>query len=355
MAIITYPLDGIDYNASNAETYLCTRVSGVFSADGQFQARVYGNRQVEISSGLAWIQNTTFKGKSVCNTSSVIIDVPLADGSLPRKDRIVLRFDKAENRSKIILIEGEPSGSARAPEIKRTEQIYDLGLCVVDVPPSSLTVLQQHITSTLLDESVCGLMRDGVTGIPTAQLQEQVYALIEDLKKAIDGALDGSEYLLKSLYKGSAEGVVKQADKTTNALTLQTNGANAQTFDGSSAKTFNVTPSSIGAFSKTDIIPVANGGTGASNGRKGLKNLGLLRKSYVITTNKMGYFSLSTPDFGQELVGLVGTIYNTNGYIRWEEPTARGANGQVLNFDKSPIPNKAVRIHVIMSALTDWN
>lgn len=355
MAIITYPLDGIDYSAADAETYLCTRVSGVFSADGQFQARVYGNRQVEISSGLAWIQNTTFKGKSVCNTSPVIIDVPLADGSLPRKDRIVLRFDKAENRSKIILIEGEPSSAAKPPAVQRTEQVYDLGLCVVDVPPSSLTVLQQHITSTLLDESVCGLMRDGVTGIPTAQLQEQVYALIEDLKKAIDGALDGSEYLLKSLYKGSADGVVKQADKTTNALTLQLNGTEAAVFDGSSKKTVNVTPSGIGAFAKTDIIPIANGGTGANNSKEGLKKLGLLRKAYVVTTNEMGYFSLSTADFGQSLVGLVGTLYNTNGYIRWEEPTSRGSNGQILDFNKNPISNRAVRIHVIMSALTDWS
>lgn len=189
MAIITYPLDGIDYSAADAETYLCTRTSGVFSAENNFRARVAGNRQVEISNGLAWVQNTTFKGKSICVTAPVTVDIPLADGSLPRKDRIVLRFDKAENRSKIILIEGEPSSSARAPEIQRTEQIYDLGLCIVDVPPSSLTVSAEHITSTLLDESVCGLMRDGVTQIPTSQLQEQVVALLADLRKAFEAQL----------------------------------------------------------------------------------------------------------------------------------------------------------------------
>lgn len=189
MAIITYPLDGIDYSAADAETYLCTRTSGVFSSENNFRARVAGSRQVEISNGLGWVQNTTFKGKSICVTAPVTVDIPLADGNLPRKDRIVLRFDKAENRSKIILIEGEPSSSARAPEIQRTEQIYDLGLCIVDVPPSSLTVSAEHITSTLLDESVCGLMRDGVTGIPTAQLQEQVVALLADLRKAFEAQL----------------------------------------------------------------------------------------------------------------------------------------------------------------------
>ena len=29
MSIITYPLDGPTYSASDAETYLCTRTSGV--------------------------------------------------------------------------------------------------------------------------------------------------------------------------------------------------------------------------------------------------------------------------------------------------------------------------------------
>lgn len=354
MAIITYPLDGIDYSAADAETYLCTRTSGVFSAENNFRARVSGSRQVEISAGLAWIQNSEFKGKSVCVTAPVTIDVPLADGSLPRKDRIVLRFDKAENLSKIILLQGEASSAAKPPAVQRTEQVYDLGLCVVDVPPSSLTVLQQHITSTLLDESVCGLMRDGVTGIPTAQLQEQVYALIEDLKKAIDGALDGSEYLLKSLYKGSAEGVVKQADKTTNALTLQMNGSNAQTFDGSAAKTFNVTPSSIGAFAKSDIIPVEKGGTGVTRVLDIYTVLKMVPITVVRTTNALGQFRFTTEWWeGQNILYVVATLSgNVGTSVKMENPEN---NAFVFTcFDgESRLKNTPVRLNFIFGI--DWN
>lgn len=115
------------------------------------------------------------------------------------------------------------------------------------------------------------------------------------------------------------------------------------------------TASSIGAFAKTDIIPIANGGTGANNSKEGLKKLGLLRKAYVVSTNEAGYFSLSTADFGQSLVGLVGTLYGMDGYIRWSEPAQRGANGMVCKNDGTPVSNRAVRIHVIMSALTDWS
>lgn len=200
MAIVTYPLNGIDYDAENAETYLCTRTSGVYSADGNFQASVTGDRQVSISAGLAWIQNTQFAGKSVCNTKPVAIEIPMADGTRPRIDRIVLKFDKASNRSEIVLKQGLPSSAPAAPSVERTELIYELGLCTVYVKAGSTIVDVGDITSTLLDESVCGLMRDGVTGIPTAQLQEQVNALIDDLREVIAGVEAGTEMMLKAVY-----------------------------------------------------------------------------------------------------------------------------------------------------------
>lgn len=193
MAIVTYPLNGIDYDASNAETYLCTRTSGVFSADGNFQARVTGERRVSISEGLAWIQNKQFAGKSVCNTELVAVEIPLADGTRPRIDRVVLRFDKAANASSIVLKQGTPSSTPAAPAVERTELVYELGLCTVYVPASSTIVSAGDVTSTLLDETVCGLMRDGVTGIPTAQLQEQVEALLSDLRKAFESQLSDQE------------------------------------------------------------------------------------------------------------------------------------------------------------------
>lgn len=193
MAIVTYPLNGIDYDAENAETYLCTRISGVYSADGNFQASVTGDRQVSISSGLAWIQNTEFAGKSVCNTESVAVEIPIADGTRPRLDRIVLRFDKAANASSIVLKQGTPSSAPIAPAVERTELVYELGLCTVQVPAASTIVNAGNVTSTLLDESVCGLMRDGVTGIPTEQLQEQVTTLLADLRVAFENQLDLQE------------------------------------------------------------------------------------------------------------------------------------------------------------------
>ncbi|MCD8208138.1 MAG: hypothetical protein LUD72_09410 [Bacteroidales bacterium] len=183
MSVITYPLNGIDYDAENAEIYLCTRISGVYSADDQFQVSVTGDREVTVSPGIAWIRNTEYHGKAVYSDSPVAINVPVADGGLPRIDRIVLRFSKGANSSSIELKEGAPASSPVPPEVSRTELVYELGLCTINVGASSVVVSDADIESTLLDEEVCGLMRDGVTGIPTQDLYDNFYAFWEEIRK----------------------------------------------------------------------------------------------------------------------------------------------------------------------------
>ena len=69
MAIITYPLNDVDYTAEDAETYLCTRTSGVYAAES-FPATVTEARKITIGTGMAWINNGTFKGKSVVSTEN---------------------------------------------------------------------------------------------------------------------------------------------------------------------------------------------------------------------------------------------------------------------------------------------
>lgn len=126
---------------------------------------------------MAWINNGTFKGKSVVSTENVSVAIPIADGALPRIDRIVLRFTKSTNESTFEVKTGTPASSPVAPTLTRSELLYELGLYTVSVPAGSLTVSAADVTNTMLDESVCGLMRDGVTGLPTGTLQSNMKLL----------------------------------------------------------------------------------------------------------------------------------------------------------------------------------
>ena len=71
MAIITYPLNNIEYTAEDAELYLATRTSGVFAGD-DFSITVPGDgNTVTIGEGIGWIRNSKFSGKVVANKAEI--------------------------------------------------------------------------------------------------------------------------------------------------------------------------------------------------------------------------------------------------------------------------------------------
>lgn len=229
MAIITYPLNDVDYTAEDAETYLCTRTSGVYAAES-FPATVTEARKITIGPGMAWINNGTFKGKSVVSTENVSVAIPIADGALPRIDRIVLRFTKSTNESTFEVKTGTPASNPVAPTLTRSELLYELGLYTVSVPAGSLTVSAADVTNTMLDESVCGLMRDGVTGLPTGTLQKQYEALIKSMADEIAAIKAGSATMLKDVYDPAGLGTsatvqVYSCAKTGNTFALTGSGA----------------------------------------------------------------------------------------------------------------------------------
>ena len=198
MAIVTYPLNGITYNAEDAETYLSTRISGIYAADDCFDLSITADRTVTIGPGLAWVRNSRFAGKSICNREALALAIQMADSSKPRTDRIVLRYDKAENKSELAVKSGTPGSAAAAPDVVQTELVYELGLYTVSVAAGSTVIKTADVTDTRLNEQVCGLMRDGVTGLPTAQIARQADALLDAIKAEYRGVKDGSGYVLTS-------------------------------------------------------------------------------------------------------------------------------------------------------------
>lgn len=192
MAILTYPLNGVGYNAADAETYLCTRTSGVYSAENNFSLNISGNMQVSIGKGIAWINNEEFAGKVVANREEVLLSIPAADSVLNRKDRVVIQFSKSANATSIVLKKGTPASNAVAPSITQTASVFELGLYIINVPAKTAVITAGNVTNTMMDENVCGLMRDSVTGIPTATLYAQAENLIERIETALAAAISGS-------------------------------------------------------------------------------------------------------------------------------------------------------------------
>ena len=203
MSIITYPLDGVTYSAEDVATYLCTRTSGVYAKDSNFAVSITGTRQITIAPGLAWINYDDFKGVSVCSREDTVLTVPDADNTLNRVDRVVLQFDTSSNLTAIRLKTGTPAVAAQPPDILQNHNQYELGLCTISVPAGSAAVTSADITDTRTDEAVCGLMRDGVTGIPTEQLVAQWQAAQAAQMAQGTEKLDRLEQSIRNLDNGS--------------------------------------------------------------------------------------------------------------------------------------------------------
>lgn len=195
--IITYPENGITYDADDASGYLATRLSGVYSAEEDFSVTAQGGLSVQVSAGQAWVCPARFKGRSIIMEQPTTLPLTAADAVRSRIDRVVLRYDAAAKKTSLQVLDGTPDSAApAAPAITRTELIYDLCLAEIKRPAGSTSVTAADIYDTRADETVCGVMRDGVHGIPAATLIQMLRQKIAEMdsgsfytKEAVDDML----------------------------------------------------------------------------------------------------------------------------------------------------------------------
>ena len=202
--IITYPENGIEYDSDDASGYLATRTSGVYSADEDFAVTPGGGLTVTVSAGHAWVRPDRWKGRSIQMTKPEQLVLTDADPTRTRIDRIVLRYDAANRRTRLLLLEGTPdSDNPTAPDISRTALLYDLCLAEIRRTAGSTAITSADITDTRLDEDVCGLMRDGVTGIPTAELVAHYNAILTAMQQSGNTLLRQLAESIKAVDSGS--------------------------------------------------------------------------------------------------------------------------------------------------------
>lgn len=187
--IVTYPLGGITYDAEDAAAYFSTRTSGVFSTEEDFAVAPAEGTSVTVSGGRAWLHPSRWAGFSVTAREDTTLALPQADSYLPRIDRIVLRYDATSRTTTLQVLQGAAGSSPTAPDISRTEMVYDLCLAEVARSAGQTSLTTADITDTRADAALCGLMRDGVTGIPVNALGAQALAKAKETAALCDALL----------------------------------------------------------------------------------------------------------------------------------------------------------------------
>ena len=214
--IVLYPANGFDFDAADVAAYLAGLTSGVFSSAEDFPVTAAGGLTVTVGAGRGWVHPSRFTGYSITKRESDTLTMPLADPSLPRIDRIIMRYDAGARAASLQVLQGTASSTPTAPAISRTELIYDLCLAEIKRPAGSTAVTAADIYDTRADETVCGVMRDGVHGIPTGTLVQQWKAVIESMRGGSFYTRAEVDALLKSLK--SAVKALKNSLKTQTDL-----------------------------------------------------------------------------------------------------------------------------------------
>ena len=220
--IVLYPANGFDFDAADVAAYLAGLTSGVFSGAEDFPVTAAGGLKVTVGAGRGWVHPSRFTGYSITKREADTLTMPLADQSLPRIDRIVMRYDAGARAASLQVLQGTASSTPTAPAISRTELIYDLCLAEITRPAAAASITTGQITDTRLDEALCGIVRDGVTGIPTDELlaaaKERIGELEEKATTSAAAAKDSAEAAKSSETKSAAS---EKAAKTSETAAKQ--------------------------------------------------------------------------------------------------------------------------------------
>lgn len=223
--IVLYPANGFDFDAADVAAYLAGLTSGVFSGAEDFPVTAAGGLTVTVGAGRGWVHPNRFTGYSITKREADTLALPLADPSLPRIDRIVMRYDAGARAASLQVLQGTASSTPTAPAISRTELIYDLCLAEITRPAGSTSITTGQIIDTRLDEALCGIVRDSVTGIPTDELlaaaKERINALEEKATSSAAAAKDSAEAAKSSETKSAASEKNAKTSETAAQRALQ--------------------------------------------------------------------------------------------------------------------------------------
>lgn len=176
------PGDPRRYTAQDIARYYAGVFSNGIMSNGTssvYSARVQaGTMNSIVSPGQAIIN-----GYGAENTEDYTLEHPLAEPTLDRIDRVVLRMNLNADTRKILLFvkPGTPSASPEPPTLQRDAFIWELSLAQVRVRQNTVQLLPADMTDERLITDLCGIVTLNPQ-IPTDGFQAQWDAFMADIE-----------------------------------------------------------------------------------------------------------------------------------------------------------------------------
>lgn len=100
--------------------------------------------------------------------------------TLGRRDIVIVRHDNINRTSQVLYIEGTASSLPVPPSIIRTDDIFDLQLCMITVNPNAQSITQANILDTRLDPELCGIVHGVVDQVDTTAIFNQYQTALNE-------------------------------------------------------------------------------------------------------------------------------------------------------------------------------
>src|SRR3712207_1958934 len=118
------------YKAEDFASYFASFIgNGIFpNPASQLQVVDNNDMSITVKEGKAWINGYYYQ-----NTSNFILKLDPADSVLNRIDRVVLRLDFLERVIKVVVKKGDWSSTAKAKDLQRDSDAYEIALADIKV------------------------------------------------------------------------------------------------------------------------------------------------------------------------------------------------------------------------------
>jgi len=141
---------------------------------------------VIIRAGRGWIN-----GYFYVNDDELTLPLPIADGVLPRIDRIIIRWDLTERRIFARVSSSAPASNPIPPPLQRDADAWELCLADVRVNAGATAITQANITDNRWNTALCGIVAGVVQQIDATFITAQFTQFFNEMRPRIE-----ADYLL---------------------------------------------------------------------------------------------------------------------------------------------------------------
>lgn len=146
----------------------------------QVKPQAAPNKTVYVDTGVVFIN-----GAMRVLEEPVTLAVTENTSGNPRIDRVVARLNEASRTIEFAVLEGTPAVSPVAPDLTRTEGVYELGLADITLANGYSTITSGVINDKRWDVSLCGASSMTIGVIPPSGLEAETVILGDENKEIL--------------------------------------------------------------------------------------------------------------------------------------------------------------------------